>query len=90
MQQNPYYKFYHHNTKFNHQTFVSNCQQLVDVKTGEEDEEVMYKQRARLYRYVKDLSVWKERGVGDVKLLRHKDTGLLRLIMEQVRLGPGG
>ena len=61
--------------------------QLSQVKTGEEEEEVMYKQRARLYRYAKELGVWKERGVGDVKLLRHRNSGILRLLMrrEQVR-----
>ena len=60
---------------------------LVDIKTGEEDEDVMYKQRARLYRYAKNLSVWKARGIGDLKLMRHRETGALRLLMrrEQVR-----
>ncbi|XP_038051028.1 E3 SUMO-protein ligase RanBP2-like isoform X2 [Patiria miniata] len=57
--------------------------ELVQVKTGEEDEEIMYKQRARLYRYAKDLGVWKERGIGEVKLLRHKQSGALRLIMRR-------
>ncbi|XP_071799079.1 uncharacterized protein [Asterias amurensis] len=54
---------------------------LVDTTTGEEDEEIMYKQRARLYRYAKELNVWKERGIGEVKLMRHKDNGGLRLLM---------
>ncbi|XP_038050188.1 E3 SUMO-protein ligase RanBP2-like [Patiria miniata] len=57
--------------------------ELVECKTGEEDEEVMYKQRARLYRYAKDLAKWMERGIGDVKLLRHKESGTLRLIMRR-------
>ncbi|XP_033637920.1 E3 SUMO-protein ligase RanBP2-like [Asterias rubens] len=57
--------------------------ELVDTKTGEEDEEIMYKQRARLYRYAKELNVWKERGIGEVKLMRHKDSGGLRLLMRR-------
>ena len=69
--------------------FVLYSLKLVDIKTGEEDEDVMYKQRARLYRYAKELSVWKERGIGDLKLMRHRETGALRLVMrrEQVRWG---
>lgn len=54
---------------------------LVDVTTGEEDEEVMYCQRAKLFRYDKVTLSWKERGVGDLKILKHrsKRTFLSRL-----------
>ncbi|XP_022088005.1 E3 SUMO-protein ligase RanBP2-like isoform X2 [Acanthaster planci] len=62
---------------------IMSLPELSQVKTGEEEEEVMYKQRARLYRYAKELGVWKERGIGDVKLLRHKHSGVLRLIMRR-------
>lgn len=48
----------------------------VEVKTGEEDEEVLYCHRAKLFRFVD--GEWKERGVGDVKILKHKDTSKLR------------
>ncbi|XP_052863157.1 E3 SUMO-protein ligase RanBP2 [Anopheles cruzii] len=53
----------------------------VDVKTGEEDEDVLYSHRAKLYRFVS--SEWKERGIGDVKILKHKTTGKLRMIMRR-------
>ena len=48
----------------------------VEIKTGEENEEVLYAHRAKLFRYWE--TEWKERGLGDVKILRHKDTGKLR------------
>lgn len=48
----------------------------VEVKTGEEDEEVLYSHRAKLYRYTE--KEWKERGLGDIKVLKHKQTGKLR------------
>ncbi len=47
----------------------------VEVRTGEEDEEVVYSQRAKLYRFTD--GQWKERGVGDMKILKHKQTGIL-------------
>jgi len=46
--------------------------ELVEVKTGEEDEEPIYCQRAKLYRYDPTIKEWKERGIGDFKILKHK------------------
>lgn len=51
----------------------------IEVKTGEEDEDVLYCHRAKLFRF-KD-SEWKERGLGDVKILKHKTTGKLRFFI---------
>lgn len=48
----------------------------VDVKTGEEDEEVLYSHRAKLFRFRE--GEWRERGLGDVKVLRHQSSGKLR------------
>lgn len=48
----------------------------VEVKTGEEDEEVLYSHRAKLFRFRN--KEWRERGLGDIKVLRHKQTGQLR------------
>ncbi|XP_052888424.1 E3 SUMO-protein ligase RanBP2 [Anopheles moucheti] len=53
----------------------------VEVKTGEEDEHVLYAHRAKLYRFV--CSEWKERGIGDVKILKHKITEKLRVVMRR-------
>uniref|UniRef100_A0A182T3J1 RanBD1 domain-containing protein n=1 Tax=Anopheles maculatus TaxID=74869 RepID=A0A182T3J1_9DIPT len=41
----------------------------------------MYAHRAKLYRFV--CSEWKERGIGDVKILKHKVTGKLRVVMRR-------
>ena len=49
--------------------------------TGEESEECIYKQRAKLYRFRDEQ--WKERGVGNCKLMRHKESKKIRMIMRQ-------
>ncbi|KAL9939676.1 hypothetical protein V8E36_001493 [Tilletia maclaganii] len=59
---------------------------LVDevvTRTNEEDEEVLYKIRAKLFRFEKDTKEWKERGTGDVRLLQNKATGKVRLVMRR-------
>ncbi|XP_062307256.1 ran-specific GTPase-activating protein [Osmerus eperlanus] len=58
-----------------------------DVKTLEEDEEELFKMRAKLYRFASENEPpeWKERGTGDVKLLRHKEKGTIRLLMRRDR-----
>lgn len=56
---------------------------LVDVSTGEENEQVVFSHRAKLYRYDKELSQWKERGIGDIKILQNYDTKRVRLIMRR-------
>lgn len=48
----------------------------VDIKTGEEDEEVLYSHRAKLFKFSD--KEWKERGIGDIKILKHRVTGKLR------------
>ncbi|XP_065197476.1 ran-specific GTPase-activating protein-like isoform X2 [Sycon ciliatum] len=56
----------------------------VEVKTLEEDEEELFKIRARLFRYAVecDPPEWKERGTGDVRLLK-KEGRLVRLVMRR-------
>lgn len=63
---------------------------LVDVTTGEENENVLFSDRAFLYRYVPETKEWKEKGRGDMKILEHKTTGRPRLLMrrEQVLFAP--
>uniref|UniRef100_A0A668ADI3 Ran-specific GTPase-activating protein n=1 Tax=Myripristis murdjan TaxID=586833 RepID=A0A668ADI3_9TELE len=58
-----------------------------EVKTLEEDEEELFKMRAKLYRFASenDPPEWKERGTGDVKLLKHKEKGTIRLLMRRDR-----
>ncbi|ORY32612.1 RanBP1 domain-domain-containing protein [Naematelia encephala] len=55
----------------------------VDAKTHEEDEEVLFKMRAKLFRFIKSDLEWKERGTGDVRLLQHKETKKIRLVMRR-------
>ena len=55
----------------------------VDVKTNEELEEQVFKMRAKLFKFVKDSNEWKERGTGDVRLLKHKENGKTRLVMRR-------
>jgi Ran-binding protein 1 len=57
----------------------------VAVTTGEEDEDVLLDMKAKLYRFDKDGNQWKERGTGAVKLLKHKETGKVRLVMRQAK-----
>ncbi|KAK7061490.1 RanBD1 domain-containing protein [Favolaschia claudopus] len=55
----------------------------IDTKTHEEDEEVLFKMRAKLFRFDSDAAEWKERGTGDVRLLAHKETQKVRLVMRR-------
>jgi hypothetical protein len=55
----------------------------VEVKTNEELEEQVFKMRAKLFKFNKDANEWKERGTGDVRLLKHKENGKTRLVMRR-------
>ncbi|XP_055970618.1 E3 SUMO-protein ligase RanBP2-like isoform X2 [Sorex fumeus] len=55
----------------------------VEVKSGEEDEEILFKERAKLYRWDRDVSQWKERGVGDIKILWHMMKNYYRILMRR-------
>ncbi|CAF5122306.1 unnamed protein product, partial [Rotaria sp. Silwood1] len=43
----------------------------VEIKTGEEDENILFCQRAKLYRYDSTINEMKERGIGEMKILQH-------------------
>lgn len=55
----------------------------VEVKSGEEDEEILFKERTKLYRWDRDLQQWKERGVGDIKILFHPVKKYYRVLMRR-------
>ncbi|KAJ7095123.1 Ran binding domain-containing protein, partial [Mycena belliarum] len=55
----------------------------IDTKTHEEDEEVLFKMRAKLFRFDAEAAEWKERGTGDVRLLAHKESQKVRLVMRR-------
>ncbi|THH10089.1 hypothetical protein EW145_g1567 [Phellinidium pouzarii] len=62
---------------------VIHLTQQVETKTMEEDEDVLFKLRAKLFRFDNGEGAWKERGTGDVRLLKHKDTKKVRLVMRR-------
>lgn len=62
---------------------VIHLTQKVDTKTNEESEEQLFKMRAKLFKFVKESSEWKERGTGDVRLLKHVENGKTRLVMRR-------
>ncbi|XP_063809876.1 E3 SUMO-protein ligase RanBP2-like [Pseudophryne corroboree] len=55
----------------------------IEVKTGEEDEKEMFCNRAKLFRFDVDTKEWKERGLGNVKILKHRVSGKIRLLMRR-------
>ncbi|KZP12092.1 hypothetical protein FIBSPDRAFT_921946 [Athelia psychrophila] len=55
----------------------------VDTKTGEEEDNVIFKMRAKLFRFDAGSSEWKERGTGDVRLLQNKESQKVRLVMRR-------
>lgn len=57
---------------------------LVEVKTGEENEAILFEHRAKLLRYVKESKEWKERGIGTMKVMVNKDDpNKVRLLMRR-------
>ncbi len=39
--------------------------------------------RAKLFKFIRESNEWKERGTGDVRLLKHKENGKTRLVMRR-------
>lgn len=55
----------------------------VDTPTNEEAEEQTFKMRAKLFKFDRESREWKERGTGDVRLLKHKENKKTRLVMRR-------
>lgn len=64
---------------------VVHLTEKVDNVTHEEKEEQIFKMRAKLFRFDRDSKEWKERGTGDVRLLKHKENSKTRLVMRRDR-----
>jgi Ran-binding protein 1 len=62
---------------------VVHLTEKVEVKTNEESEEQAFKMRAKLFKFDRESREWKERGTGDVRLLKHKENGKTRLVMRR-------
>lgn len=56
---------------------------IVETKTGEENDEVIFKERAKLFRFDQGTGQWKERGVGDYKILYNPDYKVYRVVMRR-------
>ena len=56
--------------------------ELVTVQTGEEQDEVLFSQRAKLYVFHAETSEWKERALGEAKILRCTD-GRARILVRR-------
>lgn len=57
----------------------------VEVKTLEEDEDILLQVRAKLFRFDSEAEPpeWKERGLGEVKILEHKTSQMVRILMRR-------
>ena len=53
------------------------------MKTGEEDEDEVFKHRAKVYRFDPETKQWKERGVGDIKILKHRQHMTYRVLLRR-------
>lgn len=62
---------------------VVHLTERVDTKTNEELEEQTFKMRAKLFKFDRESREWKERGTGDVRLLKHRENGKTRLVMRR-------
>lgn len=56
----------------------------VEVVTGEEDEKVLFEHRAKLFRFKN--KEWKERGLGDIKILENNRTKKIRVLMRREQI----
>jgi Ran-binding protein 1 len=57
--------------------------QQVESNTHKELEEQTFKMRAKLFKFDRDTREWKERGVGYVRFLKHKENHKIRLVMRR-------
>jgi RanBP1 domain len=62
---------------------VVHLTEKVETKTNEEAEDAVFKMRAKLFKFDRESREWKERGTGDVRLLKHKANGKTRLVMRR-------
>merc|ERR1719427_1691197 len=56
---------------------------LVEVATGEEGEELLFKSRAKLYRFDNNVNEWKERGLGEYKISYNEEYNIYRVVMRR-------
>jgi Ran-binding protein 1 len=66
-------------------TWNSRCAHSADQRTTETRLNFLpnIHRRAKLFRFDKAAGEWKERGTGDIRLLKHKETKKIRLLMRR-------
>ena len=63
----------------------------IEVKTGEEDEDVIYREKAKILRFDEGENQWKERGTGEARILCDKKTQkIFRFILRRDGTGKLG
>ena len=55
----------------------------VETKTGEENEDVIFKEKCKLYRFDSTTKEWKEKGIGEIKILKQKNIHSYRILMRR-------
>lgn len=62
----------------------------VEVVSGEEDEDIIFNKRAKLFQFGETMlnkgsgtKTWNERGVGQMKILKNRETSHIRVLMRQ-------
>lgn len=58
----------------------------IEISTGEENEQKLFGERAKLYRYDAVNKEWKERGVGEFKILHHAANKSYRLLLRREQI----
>jgi Ran-binding protein 1 len=60
------------------------CVRLINtIAINQTNEGTFIKRRAKLFRFDPESAEWKERGTGDVRLLSHKESKKVRLVMRR-------
>ena len=60
--------------------------EIEDLTSGEENEDVLFSETGKLYRFDSTLKQWKERGKGVIKILKHKSKGKARILMRREQI----
>ncbi|CAJ0568462.1 unnamed protein product, partial [Mesorhabditis spiculigera] len=60
--------------------------ELIKVVTGEEDEEVLFQERCKLYRFDRESREVQERGLGEMKVLKNPKSGRMRCVMRREQI----
>jgi len=65
---------------------VNPCNKIENTSAANEsivDEVELFKYRAQIFKYDNDLKQWKERGVGDMKIIKHPEQLIYRVLMRR-------